>query len=86
MTKNQKGLLVVLIAAGLAYLVYTKQFPGKRNQIHYLISGNFSDGTIAELMAMGDDYIKAWYLASKEGKPSFSVGGKNYNIKGGKAI
>lgn len=86
MTKNQRGFVVVLIAGALGYYVYRRQFPGKRNQIHYLISGNFTQGTIAQLMEFGDDYIKAWYQAATDGKPSFSINGANYNVKGGKAI
>lgn len=86
MTKNQKGFIVVLIAGALGYYVYRKQFPAKRNQVHYLISGNFTQGTIADLMGMGDDYIKSWYQAAKEGNQTFTLAdGSKYNVKGGKA-
>lgn len=86
MTKNQKGFVVVLIAGALGYLVYRKQFPSKRNQIHYLISGNFTTTNINELLSRGDDYIKAWFMAAKDGKQTFVLTGTSYNVQGGASV
>lgn len=85
MTSNQKGFVVVAISLGLGYFVYLKQFPPKRNQIHYLMKGNFSEGTIAQLMSFDNAFIKAWFLAAKDAKNTFTVDGKTYNTKGGTA-
>jgi hypothetical protein len=86
MSKNMKGILVVAVIAGLGYLAYKQAKPGKRNQVHYLIAGNYTGATIADLLGMGDDYIAAWYKAAKDGKASFTLSSGTYNVKGGKAI
>jgi hypothetical protein len=83
MTKNQKGFLVVGAIAALAFVLYRASNPSKTNQIKYLISGNYTSGTLSDLMNMGDDYIKAWYQAAKDSKDSFTVASATYNTKGG---
>lgn len=86
MSKNAKGILVLLIVAGVCYTGYTQFFPSKAKKVRFLIQNNYSGGTTAELMAFGDDYIQAWWAAAKKGDLIFSLAGKNYNTKGGKSI
>jgi hypothetical protein len=86
MSKNAKGIVAVLVVLGIAAVVYTQLKPSKKAKASYLISGNYTTMTLAQLLSMGDDYVNAWYDAAKSSAASFLVNGKSYNIQGGKAI
>jgi hypothetical protein len=86
MTKNTKGFLVVLAVVASAYVAYRLSHPSKSIQVSYLIKNNYTTGSPAQLMGMGDDYILAWYKAARKQGTSFELGGKQYNTKGGQAI
>lgn len=85
MTKTTKGIVTVSVIAVLGFGAYRLFYKTKRQKVKYLIEGNYSQGTEAELMAFGDDYIDAWYKAAKDGRDSFALGTGMYHTKGGTA-
>lgn len=91
MDKNVKGLLVVLVIAGIAYgiyrVMYSQSSVAKDQQISFLIANNYSTGTPIQLGTFGSDYINAWYLAAVAKQPYFYLASSNttYNTQGGTA-
>lgn len=86
MTKNQKGIIAVLVTASIVIAGWKMISSGKKAQVTYLVKNNFSSGTVDDLMTFGNDYIKAWHKAAKAGQPSFLLNGISYNTKGGKKL
>lgn len=90
MSKNTKGILVVLVMAGLAVGIYfilgTGNTVSKAQQIQFLIANKNTSGTPDQLNGFGSDYIAAWYGAAKAGQPTFDLAGKTYNTGGGTAV
>lgn len=91
MSNNVKGLLVVIVMAGIAYgiykIVYAQAATSKDQQIAFLIANNYSTGTPIQLGAFGNDYIGAWYQAAVAKQPYFYLASSNttYNTQGGMA-
>lgn len=86
MTTNQKGLVAVLLTAGILLVGWKIMSSGKKAQITWLIKNNYTSGTPASLSTFDNAFIKAWYKAAKAGQPTFLLEGKTYNTQGGKAI
>jgi hypothetical protein len=84
MNNTTKGIIAVLVVGGLVFATIkltTKK--SKRKMAEFIVdSGNHSN--VETLVTFGDDYIEAWFKATKKGLESFTLKGVSYNTKGGK--
>lgn len=80
-----KKVIVLLIVVGLAAYLYTTLNPSKNKMVTYLVSKGFASD-LSGLLKLGDDYIKAWYKAAKDGYAQFTLGNKTYKTNGGLAV
>jgi hypothetical protein len=81
--KTRNGVIVVALVAIAGFFSYKMLFPSKTTMAQYIIANNFTSGTLAQLMAFEDDYIKAWYSAAKKGGDFFTYKSETYLTKGG---
>lgn len=86
MTKTKKGVIVVLAVIGIAAAAYFLMPKTKAQKIQFLIAGNFTTGSAAQLNTLGDAYINAWYLAAKANQLTFTLAGVTYDSQGGRAV
>jgi hypothetical protein len=91
MTANTKGIIAVLITAGVVYLAYKKFVkPTAKTDIEIIIERLDADyGQTPKhetfVKSADSDYIKAWANAIRSGSQTFMSAGKTYNTKGGTA-
>lgn len=85
MNKNVKGIIVVLVFAGLGYLVY-KKFgkPDSRKVVIKYMDATFGGDHSAFVNGADKGYIDAWANAIMNGNETFQYGGKTLVTKGGR--
>jgi uncharacterized protein YxeA len=85
MSSTTKGIVTVLIVAGVGYLAYKQFFQDKKAFYAKKLAdaGKTSNETVAKKFEEG--FLKAWYKGLKDKSETFSYNGKSYKTQGGVA-
>ena len=81
--------IIVILGSGILFAAYKLFFSGKQGKkkmVNYLLEQGYSKQQLDWLMTLDDGYIKAWYEAAIALFQRFTYNGKEYNVRGGKAV
>jgi hypothetical protein len=85
MNKNVRGIIVVVVMAGLGYLAY-KKFgkPDSRKVVIKYMDATFGGDHSAFVNSADKGYIDNWAKAIMDGQQTFDFNGKTFVTRGGK--
>ncbi|NBX26670.1 MAG: hypothetical protein EBR55_00230 [Chitinophagia bacterium] len=84
MNNNMKGILATLVVASIGYFLYRKIIVPKSKKVQLIIDKGYYTSGEKNLMSFDDNFINAWYEASKNDAPQFTINNVNYLTKGGR--
>lgn len=97
---TKKGIIVTVIIVALcggAYLWFNKNKKSatKLDMVQFIVlspktvissNGNSYQANMSAYMAMGDDYISAWYAALQQGQSTFEHKDKTLSVETGRVL
>lgn len=82
MNKTAKGIIAVIVVAGVVYGAYKLSFKNKRAMARFIVKKGMA-ANLTTLMTFDEGYVKEWYKGVKANKPTFTYNGVEYNTQGG---
>lgn len=85
MSKDMKGIIVVLVVAGIGYIAYKKFLkPDSRKVVIKYLDASFGGSHSEGVKSMEKGYVDSWSKAIMSGSTTFNYNGKTYVTMGGK--
>lgn len=84
MNQTVKGIITVLVVAGVGYAAYMLVIKDKKAFYAKKIVAAGKHGNETSLKTLDEPYLKQWYMAVKGKQDSFTYNGATYNTQGGK--
>jgi len=90
LSKNYKIILGVVAVYAVVYYLWMQKKKGGQvinmQLAERIKAGGKYKGDVNVLASLDTDYLKAWHDAMVAGQLFFMVGGRKYNVQGGKSI
>lgn len=84
MNSTLKGVLTVLVVAGIGYAAYNYLIRDKKAFYAKKIAEAGKHGNETALKTFEEAFLKEWYKGVKNNQESFTYQGKSYNTQGGR--